>query len=47
MSRVGVGAGFGEQARVSSYVAPLGMDRFLGYGLKYETGFKDTHLGNL
>jgi hypothetical protein len=30
MGRVGVGVGFGEQARVSSYVAPLGMDRFLG-----------------
>lgn len=23
------------------------MDRMLGYGLKYETGFKFTHLGNL
>jgi hypothetical protein len=22
-------------------------DRMLGYGLKYETGFKDTHLGSL
>lgn len=21
------------------------MDRLMGYGLKYETGFKDTHLG--
>jgi hypothetical protein len=25
-----VGVGFGEQARVPSYVAPLGKDRFLG-----------------
>ena len=23
------------------------MDRILGYGLKYETGFKNTHLGTL
>lgn len=25
--------------------AHIGMDRSLGYGLKYSTGFKDTHLG--
>jgi hypothetical protein len=23
------------------------MDRMFGYGLKYETGFKDTHLGKI
>jgi hypothetical protein len=23
------------------------MDRMFGYGLKYETGFKDTHLGTI
>jgi hypothetical protein len=23
------------------------MDRMMGYGLKYETGFKDTHLGKI
>ena len=23
------------------------MDRMLGYGLKYQTGFEDTHLGRL
>jgi hypothetical protein len=23
------------------------MDRLMGYGLKYETGFKFTHLGNI
>jgi hypothetical protein len=23
------------------------MDRALGYGLKYETDFKDTHLGRI
>jgi Domain of unknown function (DUF4260) len=26
------------------WLAHIGMDRALGYGLKYPTGFKDTHL---
>ena len=26
------------------WLAHIGMDRFLGYGLKYPTRFKDTHL---
>ncbi|MCP3739256.1 DUF4260 domain-containing protein [Rossellomorea sp. BNER] len=26
------------------WVAHISIDRFLGYGLKYETTFKDTHL---
>jgi hypothetical protein len=26
------------------WVAHIGMDRALGYGLKYPSGFKDTHL---
>jgi len=26
------------------WTAHLGMDRMLGFGLKYPTGFKDTHL---
>lgn len=26
------------------WVAHIGMDRLLGYGLKYPTAFKDTHL---
>jgi len=25
------------------WIAHIGFDRMLGYGLKYETGFKDTH----
>jgi hypothetical protein len=25
----------------------IGMDRALGFGLKYETDFKDTHLGRV
>jgi hypothetical protein len=29
------------------WLAHLGMDRMLGYGLKYPSGFKDTHLGRL
>jgi hypothetical protein len=29
------------------WVAHIGMDRALGYGLKYSTGFADTHLGQL
>jgi hypothetical protein len=27
--------------------AHIGVDRFLGYGLKYPTAFKDTHLGRV
>jgi hypothetical protein len=26
------------------WLAHIGLDRALGYGLKYATGFKDTHL---
>jgi len=26
------------------WLAHIGIDRVLGYGLKYETGFKDTHM---
>jgi Domain of unknown function (DUF4260) len=29
------------------WFAHIGFDRMLGYGLKYATGFKDTHLGKL
>lgn len=29
------------------WFAHIGMDRALGYGLKYETGFTDTHLGRI
>ena len=31
----------------SILVAHVGMDRIAGYGLKYPTDFKDTHLGRL
>jgi uncharacterized protein DUF4260 len=29
------------------WVAHIGFDRMLGYGLKYATGFGDTHLGRI
>ena len=29
------------------WFAHIGLDRALGYGLKYETGFCDTHLGRI
>ncbi|MCB1476557.1 MAG: DUF4260 domain-containing protein [Rhodobiaceae bacterium] len=29
------------------WVAHIGADRLLGYGLKYTTGFSDTHLGRI
>lgn len=29
------------------WVAHIGMDRALGYGLKYETDFRDAHLGRI
>jgi hypothetical protein len=29
------------------WTAHIGMDRMMGYGLKYPTAFRDTHLGTL
>ena len=29
------------------WAAHIALDRALGYGLKYPTGFKNTHLGNI
>ena len=29
------------------WFAHIGMDRMVGYGLKYPTGFEDTHLGRV
>jgi hypothetical protein len=29
------------------WIAHIAMDRSLGYGLKFKTGFKDTHLGTI
>jgi hypothetical protein len=35
------------QAVALVWFAHIGMDRALGYGLKYDTDFKDTHLGRI
>ena len=29
------------------WIAHIGFDRTLGYGLKFTTGFNDTHLGHI
>jgi hypothetical protein len=47
---LGVGVAAGSTVAVLAgavLVAHVGMDRFAGYGLKYPTDFKDTHLGRL
>jgi hypothetical protein len=35
------------QAVALVWFAHIGMDRALGYGLKYDTGFQHTHLGRI
>jgi hypothetical protein len=35
------------QALALIWTAHIGLDRALGYGLKYATGFSDTHLGRI
>jgi hypothetical protein len=45
-----IGAGTGTRLLLAAgliWAAHVGMDRALGYGLKFGTGFKDTHLGRL
>jgi hypothetical protein len=32
-------------AGAAIWLGHVGFDRMLGYGLKYATGFRDTHLG--
>ena len=45
---VGLLAGAPLAVRVALvWLAHIGMDRMLGYGLKYPSGFGDTHLGRL
>jgi hypothetical protein len=34
-------------ALAALWVGHIGLDRLLGYGLKYSTGFGDTHLGRI
>jgi hypothetical protein len=46
----GVGATLGAPgivALAAIWAAHIGIDRALGYGLKYATGFGDTHLGRI
>jgi hypothetical protein len=45
-----LGFSFGSSLTVSFaviWVCHIGLDRMLGYGLKYATGFGETHLGQL
>lgn len=44
---VGLAAGPIAYPYLLIWLAHIGFDRALGYGLKYSTGFGDTHLGRL
>jgi hypothetical protein len=45
LGTIGVLGGYDAAIQVSLiWLAHIGMDRMLGYGLKYPTGFKDSHL---
>lgn len=47
---VASGVYFSQPLAVSSgiiWIAHIGFDRSLGYGLKYENGFRFTHLGTI
>ncbi len=45
LGTLGVVAGSGAATKVALiWLGHIGMDRLLGYGLKYPTAFKDTHL---
>ncbi len=45
LAALGVLAGWDTAVQLALvWGAHIGMDRMLGYGLKYRTGFKDTHL---
>jgi Domain of unknown function (DUF4260) len=42
---IGVVGGYESAVQIALiWLAHIGVDRMLGYGLKYPTGFKDTHL---
>jgi hypothetical protein len=48
LGAVGVLAGTSVLTQVALiWLAHIGIDRLLGYGLKYPTGFKDTHLSRV
>jgi hypothetical protein len=41
-------AGWNPGVLVASiWLAHIGLDRLVGYGLKYPSDFKDTHLGRV
>jgi hypothetical protein len=45
LGTIGVIGGYDRAIQIALiWLAHIGMDRMLGYGLKYPTGFKDTHL---
>jgi len=50
LALAGIGAGTGNTlvlAIAAVWLAHIGLDRMLGFGLKYATSFADTHLGLL
>jgi Domain of unknown function (DUF4260) len=47
---LGIGFATGTQLVMALgliWAAHIGMDRLVGYGFKYPSGFKDTHLGRV
>lgn len=48
LALVSLVAGFEQGQQLALiWLAHIGLDRALGYGLKYATGFKDTHLARV
>ena len=50
LALAGLGWGFASPAALAValiWLAHIGVDRALGYGLKYASGFSDTHLGRV
>ena len=50
LALAGYAFGVGEHAALGValiWIAHIGMDRMLGFGLKYPTEFKDTHLNRV
>ena len=39
--------GYARSTQLGALIYNIGMDRILGYGLKYDDNFKHTHLGDL
>jgi hypothetical protein len=48
LGTIGILSGTGGATAVALiWLAHIGVDRAIGYGLKYPTGFKDTHLNRV